>query len=190
LTTSHNLLVKSMHRNSSLQSGLLHTYQCLDLASSYLRHTPTTNTRSGTEADDDAPRQIDQSKFCILYSIKILSQHYRKPQINTNFVLPLHKIQEMISRLRVLIVVPLKNQAFLDVTMCQIITIYLSQQHNTISHLVLYKQHHYKAHQFYTTQIHFHRVYTRYWTLIQSCGIKPFTNVSNNRKYDCYVSCW
>jgi hypothetical protein len=49
----------------------------------------TTNTRSGTEADDDddAPRQIDQSKFCILYSVKILSQHYQKPQININFLL-------------------------------------------------------------------------------------------------------
>lgn len=149
----------------------------------------TTNTRSGTEADDDddAPRQIDQSKFCILYSVKLLSQHYQKPQI---FFYALHKIQKMILRFRVLIVVLLKNQDFLDVTMCQIITIYLSQQHNTISRLVLHKQHHYKALQFYTTQIHSHRVDTRYWTLTQSCGIKPFTNVSNNRKYDCYVSCW
>ena len=87
LTTSHNFQVKSMHRNSSLQSGLLRTYRCLDSASSYLWHTPTTNNRSGTEADDDAPRQIDQSKLCILYSVKILSQHYRKPQINTNSLL-------------------------------------------------------------------------------------------------------
>jgi len=96
----------------------------------------------------------------------------------------------MISRLWVLIAVPPKIQAFLDVTMRQIITIYLSQQHNTISHLIHYKHHHYKALQFYTTQIHSHRVYTRYCTLTQSCGIKPFTNVSNNRKYDCYVSFW
>lgn len=96
----------------------------------------------------------------------------------------------MISRLWVPIVVPMKIQAFMDVTMCQDITIYVSQQHNTISHLVQYKQHHYNALQFYTTQIHSHRVYTRYWTLTQSCGIKPFTSVSNNRKYYCYVSCW